>query len=347
MEGSNLESPPDDFRREERALDAGTIAEAVGRGDIDELLRLVEQLATARDWGGLADLRTRCDRAYEDTGRQLWPIAANAAYRLALDAPAQWAATVLVDDGDRFTLGPLPEVAAQGHTWSELAPHLAPGAAAVLTAHERVLRGEDLAGAQVAGPAVLELPLHLERWEPVYALAHYRSDAADFDSPPAPRTRAVELPDRPATLPADEGAVALLDLTRTWAESSNGRADVALAEGSALDAIAALGPPRARVVEVDGAAALAWMAWAGASGGAHGRRPGAAAGRFAAWWALAAVAGLLDDWPPDADALARELERLRWLLWDAAEPVTGWALHLAVEDQQRGRAWAVAAVDAA
>ena len=37
------------------------------------------------------------------------------------------------------------------------------------------------------------------------------------------------------------------------------------------------------------------MAWTAASGGAHGRRRGMAAGRFSAWWTAAALTGLLDD----------------------------------------------------
>jgi hypothetical protein len=38
---------------------------------------------------------------------------------------------------------------------------------------------------------------------------------------------------------------------------------------------------------------------------------------------------------------------LRWYLWDAGEPETGWVLRLAVEDPEAGLAWAVAAVDSA
>ena len=44
----------------------------------------------------------------------------------------------------RFALGPLSEVAASTHTWAELAPHAPPGPLAAVTAHERVVRGEDL-----------------------------------------------------------------------------------------------------------------------------------------------------------------------------------------------------------
>ena len=49
--------------------------------------------------------------------------------------------------------------------------------------------------------------------------------------------------------------------------------------------------------------------------------------------------------PPDE--LHRAAQRLRWYRWDVGEPETGWSLRLAVEDTQRGRAWAVSAVDAA
>ena len=103
---------------------------ALRAGDLDELLRLVERYCDARDWDALARLHDRCRRGHE-TGQQLWPAAANAAYRLALDAPAAFAASVLEEGEGRFALGPLPEVAAQSHTWQELAPHAPASAAAV------------------------------------------------------------------------------------------------------------------------------------------------------------------------------------------------------------------------
>lgn len=328
-------------------MDGGERAAAVARGDIDELLRIVDACVERREWEEVADLRERCERAYLDSGRQLWPIASRAAYLLALDAPAPWAASVLVDDGDRFTLGPLPEVAAQRHEWTDLAPHLATGAAAAMTAHECVVRGADLEGTEVPGPTVLELPLRLAAWEPQYATATYHRDRADFPTPGAPRMQHVDV-DRSATrLPADDVTAALGDLVRTWSVSSDGRVDVAAVEGSSLDAVAALGPPAVRAAGVDAATAVAWMAWAGASGGAHGRRPGAAAGRFGAWWVLGALAGVLDGWPPEPDALGAATDGLRWHLWDAGEPETGWALRVAVDDPGTGRAWALSAVDAA
>ena len=328
-------------------MDDTQIQDAVRRGDLDELVRVVDALCDDRAWDSLATLRERCARAAQETGRQLWPAAAHAAYRLALAAPGPWAAGVLDDEALSFALGPLPEVAAQSHTWNELAPHLAPSAAAVITAHERVLRGEDLADADVAGPPVLDLPLRLFDWEPAYCLAEYREQKADFPAPAVSGLAPMPLPHEPATRERDDASDALLELARVWTTQSNGRADAVAVRGTSLDALAALGPREVRGVAVDARLALALMAWTGASGGAHGRRPGAAAGRFAAWWVAGALAEMLDDWPPDPDELGRRFAGLRFLAWDAAEPATGWRLQLAIEDPERERAWAITASDAA
>src|SRR5262249_38730535 len=83
---------------------------------------------------------------------QLWPVAAHAEYRLALESPGRWAATMLVEGAGRFAPGPLPEVAASTHEWADLAPHAPYGPPSVLAAHERVVRGEDLIGATLPGP---------------------------------------------------------------------------------------------------------------------------------------------------------------------------------------------------
>ncbi|MEX2626226.1 MAG: hypothetical protein WD225_05045, partial [Ilumatobacteraceae bacterium] len=87
--------------------------------------------------------------------------------------------------------------------------------------------------------------------------------------------------------------------------------------------------------------------WAGASGGGHGRRRGAAAGRDGAWWVLGALGDLHDDWPPTDAAVEDLLADLRWWWWDADEPTTGWSLRLVVEDIADGVAWAFNAGDAA
>jgi len=322
------------------------VDEAVQGGDLDELLRLVERLASARDWEQIERLRARCVRAHE-TGRQLWPAAEHAAYRLALEAPAPLVAGVLVEGMGRFTLGSLPEVAAQAHEWHDLAPLVAPGAPAVVTAHERVVRGEDCRDAEPPGPPVLDLPLVLSSWEPAYALAEYRSDTADFPAPDLPALSPVELPPAGSIEPPDDGVRALLDLVRVWTSGSDGQAHAVGVVGDAHAAIAAL-PATGRSVEateLDGEPAVALMAWAGASSGAHGRRPGAAAGRFAAWWALASLTDRLDPWPPEPERLGEALAELRWVLWRADAATTGWRLHLAVEHEASGRAWAVAAAD--
>src|SRR5262249_40796702 len=97
--------------------------------------------------------------------------------------------------------------------------------------------------------------------------------------------------------------------------------------------------------ELAPSAALAWMGWAGASGGAHGRRRGAAAGRFNAWWALAALGDLTDEWPVPSSELGALASDLRWFWWDAHEPPMGWLLQLAIWDEAEGLAWAIGARD--
>ena len=261
-----------------------SLAAAVEGGDVDELIRLVDALCTNREWDRLVELRDRCEQAVA-RGRQLWPVAAHAEYRLALEAPGRYAATVLVDGAGRFAPGPLPEVAASTHEWADLAPHAPPGPSAVLAAHERVLRGEDLTGETLPGPAVLDLPLRLAAWEPEYLLAHYRPDGVDLPGPQPPALTPVEVPSRSRDGSHDPATDALLDAVRAWTEGSEGRAEATVVRGDALAAITALGHDRVRMGELTSPAALCTLAWAGASGGAHGRRPGAAAGRFAAWWA--------------------------------------------------------------
>jgi hypothetical protein len=319
------------------------VADAVERGDLDELTRLVDGLCAARDWDALLELRDRCARAFE-RGKQLWPAAHHAEYRVALEAPGPWAARMLVEGAGRFALGPVSEVAASTHAWSELAPHAPPGPVAALAAHERVVRGDDLTGQPIA--PVLDLPQRLQDWEPRYELAIYRSATADF---PAPE---LLIPSEPITLPdsveriGDEAACrALTDLARAWTTGSDGRAAAVAVQGGVAAALAALGVRRVTVAELSASDALAAMAWTAASGGAHGRRRGAAVGRFDAWLAAAVLTGLSDAWPLPADTLGAAIGSLRWFTWAAGGPATGWALRLAVEDPVRSRAWAVAATD--
>jgi hypothetical protein len=322
-----------------------SVDEAITQGDLDELIRHVDRLTDEADWDELVRLRDRAKAAIE-RGFQLWPAASWAEYRLALQAPGEWAGPLLVEGAGWMSLGPLHEVAASTHTWDELAPHHPGGAHALLAAHERVLRGEDLTGRIDDLPQVFEVPAVLQPWEPTYALATYKADKAEFPAPPAPEPLPTLFGD--AGVKVEDPAVdaALTELTRTWADESNGRLETIAVEGDAPSAIAALGLKSGRMTEITAGEALAHMAWAAASGGAHGRRRGSATGRARAWWALTTLTGL-DDGDAGPDDLAEAADELTWLWWDAAEPETGWSLRLAIADEQDGLAWAINAQDAA
>jgi len=321
------------------------IAAAVERGDLDDLLRVIDGCCETRDWAGLRELRDRCERALE-RGKQLWPAVHHAEYRLALEAPGAWAGPVLVEGAGRFTPGPLAEVAASTHRWAELASFAPATPTAALCLHECVVRGEDLQGVRSPGHDPIELPRALEPWEPRYEVATYRSFTADFPAPPMPAFADVVVPVTAERVDSGEPGRALIDLVRAWTDESEATVEVAAARGAAPAALRALGRDEVRMAEVDGALALAWMAWAAASGGRYGRRRGAATGRLDAWLTSAALVGVA-GWPPPAAALGAALDRARWFLWDGGGPVGGWSLRLAVEDRTRGIAWALAAHDQA
>lgn len=328
-----------DGRTDERGCPM-TIKEAVESGDLDRLTRLVDGLCASRDWDGVVELRDRCRHAIE-RGLQLWPAAEFAEYRLALEAPGTYAGAVLVEGAGRFALGPLWEVAACSHSWADLSDHVPLGPARTLCAHERVIRGEDLTGDESIDPGILDLPLVLASWEHVYPPAEYRSAEAAFPTPPRPRLRPVDLPRGGGQIPDDERVEALLALAAPWAEQSNGAVSALAVAGTAESAIAAHDRGEALAAEIDAATALAWMAWTGASGGAYARRRGTPMGRFGAWWAASAVAGL--EWPPEPDDFLEHLQAVRWLLWEPAGDPPGWSGSIAAEKE--GRAWALLAVD--
>jgi hypothetical protein len=318
--------------------------------DLDGLIVAVDRLCADEAWDSLVSLRDAC-RAALERGRQLWPVASHIEYRLALSAPGRWAAGVLRPGAGRFAPGPLPEVAASAHCWNELAPWVLEdaGPLAAITAHERVVRGEDLSASGTDG-TVLELPLRLQPWEPAYPVATYHPDRGEFPFPSLPEpTDEVRPPRHADVTPADdpESVRALLDVASVWTAESDGRAEAVAVEGDAVAALGRLGVVRARVVSLTVADALAALAWAAASGGAHGRRRGMAAGRFGAWWTAAALTGLLGAWPPPSDELGEALRSLRWYRWDAGDPDTGWVCRVAAEDPSDGVAWALAATDAA
>ncbi len=325
----------------------GALDDLIHAADLDGLVRMIDDRTTAADWTGLLRVRDRSRHAVE-TGRQLWPAATLAEYRLALHATPTFVAAVL-DESDglsgRFTIGPLTEVSAQHHTWAELGPVLDRGPRAAFVAHECALRGETILGADDL-PAVLDIPFDRQRWEPDYCLATYSDGGAEFPAPD-PSVTWVDVFPVVAERLDDDVELAVRQLVEPWLTSSNGRLDVSCVDGGAPAAIGALGVRRARLAELEPAAALAWLAWAGASGGAHGRRRGAAAGRFGAWWVLAALGDTTDRWPIPSDELGALASELTWYRWDAHEPTLGWTLQLAIEDRAEGIAWAINARDAA
>jgi hypothetical protein len=317
------------------------LGELVETGDPAALLRAVDGLCAADAWDSLVELRSRLEEAIE-FGKPLWPVRTYVEYRLALEAPGPQAASVLRPGAARFALGPLTEVAASRHRWAELAPYLDTPSVAGAVAQERVLRGEDLRGDPRAHPEVLELPMVLQPWEPPYPLATYRSDRLHVGGPP-PGSPPMPAGGDPGAARLDGGETdrALLGLVEVWTSQSEGKAATAVVEGDAADAAAALAGGPVRLARLTGGEALALMAWAAASAGAHGVRRGAALGRFDAWWAATVLTGL--DWPPEPDELGRAIEALDWWAWDHGGPLTGWVLRLTVAN--RGQGWA-AAVDA-
>lgn len=318
--------------------------ELIEAADMNGLLRAVDSLCATRDWDGLVELADRCEEALE-RGKQLWPIADHIDYRLALEAPGDYAASVLDGKPSRFALGPLTEVAASTHPWAELADHIELPQAAAFVAQERVLRREVLDGDPRANPEMLELPLHLEDWEPGYTLATYRSNVVEIAEPWDPKARLVPTEIRTGADELDEAEIvsAFLDLVTPWTTESNGAARACVVEGDAVDAASALTLDALRIGRLRGDEALQRIAWAAASGGAHGRRRGAAVGRSMAWYLVA----LLGDvgWPATPESVRGALEHLEWSYWDEDAAEEGWVLRLAVADPANGWAAAIAATD--
>lgn len=328
-------------------------------GDVEALVEHVGSLCLDERWGDIVTLRDGC-LAAATRGKQLWPAASYAEYRLALDAPARFGMAIVDSNLERFALGPFTEVLASTHEWGEIAPHAALASAPALAAlaQERVIRGEDLRRdpCALACADVFELPLVVEPWEPRYPLARYLPAGVEHEAPGLVAVHMVDLPSKPqARLDgAEDTAVcdALLDLVGGWTRGSNGRADAVAIHGGQLAAIRTLGAPHARIDEREPGDAMLRMAWAAASGGAHGRRRGAATGRSLAWWAVLQLTGLADPGngsPVSAvagEAVGAAMAELRWAVWDDGAPDTGWALRLAVEDPSDGLAWALTAVDA-
>lgn len=312
--------------------------------DLAGLTRYVDGVCASREWERLPVVVDRCNEAVE-RGKQVWAIAQYAEYRMALDAPGEMAGSVMSDGRGRFALGPLWEVAASTHTWDDLSQYVTVPTVRAMIAHERSIRGETVDAASVDG-RVLEIPVEIQPWEPTYPVADYQSDRATFpddifDLP----MEWIELPDAIERDDDDGVTHTLLELVAPWWEDSLGHAETVTVEGTIEEGIRVLGPHRVRAADVDLSTALEAMVWAGASGGAHGRRRGTPRGRAAAWWVILEILGY-DDVPDDLGQLGREAAELRWVLWDPGDRVGGWNLHIGIEDPTDGIAWVLSAVDA-
>jgi hypothetical protein len=313
-----------------------TLAELVQRGDPDDLVREVDRLCAREAFDVVLQLREHCHAAAHDLGRQLWGPAQYAEYRLALEAPAPIAAGVVTPGAARFALGPLTEVVAQHHRFADLADHL-DAVVRPVVAQECALRGEDLDDDPRAGAGDVGLPARLQPWEPIYPVPTYRADEVLEPEPDVRGLGSWTSAAPPGTpVPRHPLAGALADLVAPWRNRGGGATGVAVVEGDLAAAVAAVADGPVEVTELTLPDAFARMAWAGASGGARGRRRGGAAGRVAAWWVGHAATGVA--FPADPDELEFHLEELAWYVFDEVAGRSGWQLRLAVA----GDGWAAA-----
>lgn len=311
-----------------------SLASLLHRGDVDELVRAVDRAAARRDWKRVGTIRRACLEAVEATGRQVWGPAAFAAYRLALEAPAELAVSAMLAGHDRHTLGPLTEVIAQYHTWEELVPWLPGGPVNAVVATERVARGEDLTDDSRAEVHHLDVAPRWQAWEGRPALPTYRPDSLLAPAPTVGTGRAWTDVAVPSASPRPDVALvaALEAIAEPWATASTGEVSTAVVDGPAAGAIAAVAPGPARARPIGLSDAVAWLTWAAASGGALGRRRGLAAGRSTVWWLLRTIVGDLAD-PAgtldDPDELEFFLAECSFVEFDTGAD-HGWRLQVAV-----------------
>ncbi len=320
---------------------ADSLSALIHRADLDGLVRHVDAVCASRDWEHLLDVRNAA-RSAVDTGRQLWPIATLANQRLALWAPADLAVRALDDTARTFMPGPVSEILAQHHTWADLSAHLPPGHDRALCAHERALRGDVVASDE---PSLLDIPIMPMPWEPRYVVASY--DDSGIDAPPPQTDTEWKLVESIDAQSIDDDTVdAFRQMMSPWTAQSNGSATAAVAEGGAAEALGAVGLASARLGAVAPADAMSHLAWAAASGGAQGRRRGAATGRSEAWWLLSVFLGVDEPWPVDPDEIGSLVQSLECsMLVNDEAPTIGWGLGLVLVDREENLACALVARD--
>jgi hypothetical protein len=318
----------------------------VDLGDPDELLREIDRIVHRNDWHQLLRLRNACRNA-SATGRQLHGVAGHGEYRLALQGPPDLAAAMVGADPGPLSLGPLTEVVAAGHSWDELDEYLEPGPHRAAVAQERVVLGEDLTDAIDAIDLVEQqgMPLRLQPWESDYTHARYEESSAEFPRPELGETAERKL---------DPGSVEFVDdpevveslrmLVETWHSQSNGNLSIVAVDGQPDSALAGLGLGPVVAQRIGASQATALMAWAGASGGAHGRRSGMARGRLHAWAVWAALSATSDLWPFDISAIASVTSEVECYTWDV-ETLNGFELRLLFHDPVEDISYGIHATD--
>ena len=322
----------------------GDLDALVDRADLDEITRRIDAMCASRDWADLSSLRDKAAAAVR-TGRQTWPCATLANYRLALHAPAHLAAASLQHPTSTFSIGPLTEVIAQNHTWDELAAHIDDAPLKGFVAYERAMRGDTIDNDPELR-AVLDIPVAPAAWEPAYELPVYDDNGVDVPTPQLNLAAWSDVSCTKATSDDDPDIeAAIRAVFEAWTTQSNGRVSFSAVSGGVDSALGALGLTHARACPLEPSQVMSLVAWAGASGGAYGRRRGGAQGRFGAWWFATAMADALDEWPLPQGTLRAEMEELQWFAWTTDEPSQGWQLQMAVWDPFNDMAWAFSARD--
>ena len=216
-------------------------------------------------------------------------------------------------------MGPLTEVIAQSHTWNEVEKYITDPPMRGFVAYERAIRGDTVEN-DASLQAILEILTAVPFNKVKCNTAAQQDDDPDIEQ-------------------------AVRGVVEAWTSQSNGRVSLAAVSGGIASALGALGLNEAYVSPLEPTQVMSLVAWAGASGGAHGRRRGMAQGRFSAWWLATAFADALDEWPLRPNTLLAEMEELQWFTWREEDPLHGWQLQLAVEDPFNDMSWAFSARD--
>lgn len=326
---------------------ATSLEHLIQRADLDALVRYVDDTCSSRDWSHLITIRNEARNAVH-TGRQLWPIATLANFRLALWAPAEYAARALDDTARTFMPGPVPEIMAVHHSWDDMVTHLEHGHDRGIFAYERALRGDIIASDE---PEILDIPIAVQPWEPHYVTATYNDVGIVETFPHLSSASDAGLHRGCVVEPLDDTDTtdAMRHMLNAWTAQSNGTARVVVVEGDLDAALGGLGftDTESTVASLSHHDAWRLMGWAASTGAAHGKRRGAATGRSDVWWMFAQFAGIGEPWPPHSDELGDIAGACEYFTFtNDKTPTVGWGFHLIVVDPEEGRSLAVSAHDA-